>query len=356
LLYVRRRELARAETLFRASIRANPDLAIVYGNLGADLLSQGRIAEATTFADDVQRRFPNGPLVLQARFYINYSAGRVDESTKLADSARSTSIPLLRLWGAQRTRELALLHGQLRRAYQFDHVASAIDSEVGIRQLPGKSGFDSALVTVWVFGPSNSMVRLIDSLTPLLTTQRPPADRRYYDIATAYALAGQPAKARTVLARMRSETKDTSLLRLWRPDVDEAMGEIALAEHRGADAVTAFRSADRLPDGPAAADPRWMQFKIGRAFDVANQADSAITYFERYLALPFSDKLLDDAFALAGVYKRLAELYEAKGDRTRAETNLMRFINLWDKADPELQPKVQEAKQRLARLRDREGR
>jgi len=62
-----------------------------------------------------------------------------------------------------------------------------------------------------------------------------------------------------------------------------------------------------------------------------------------------------DATYLAGVRKRLGELYEAKGDNQRAASNYLAFVELWKNADPELQPKVQEARQRLARLKDLAG-
>lgn len=59
---------------------------------------------------------------------------------------------------------------------------------------------------------------------------------------------------------------------------------------------------------------------------------------------------------LAGAYKRLGELYEAKNNRQRAASNFTKFISLWDHADPELQASVQDAKRRLARLSDMERR
>lgn len=61
-------------------------------------------------------------------------------------------------------------------------------------------------------------------------------------------------------------------------------------------------------------------------------------------------RLSQDAQDLAGVYKRLGELYEAKGDRAKAESYLSKFVELWKDADPGLQPKVKDAKDRLARL------
>jgi hypothetical protein len=50
------------------------------------------------------------------------------------------------------------------------------------------------------------------------------------------------------------------------------------------------------------------------------------------------------------VYKRLGELYDARGDTQRAASHYMAFINLWKNADPELQPRVKDTKDRLARL------
>ena len=57
-----------------------------------------------------------------------------------------------------------------------------------------------------------------------------------------------------------------------------------------------------------------------------------------------------DAEYLAGTYKRLGELYEAKGDKAKAIAYYQKFVDLWKNADPELQPQVAEARRRLARL------
>jgi hypothetical protein len=43
-------------------------------------------------------------------------------------------------------------------------------------------------------------------------------------------------------------------------------------------------------------------------------------------------------------------LYDAKGDREKATAHLTAFVELWKNADAELQPSVQDAKKRLARL------
>jgi len=65
---------------------------------------------------------------------------------------------------------------------------------------------------------------------------------------------------------------------------------------------------------------------------------------------PSLRRVLLDAYELAPALKRSGELYEAKGDRTKAADRYRRFVDLWKDADPELQPGVREVRARLARL------
>ena len=67
--------------------------------------------------------------------------------------------------------------------------------------------------------------------------------------------------------------------------------------------------------------------------------------------LPLIPARLVDAQFLAGTHKRLGELYEATGDREKALSHYVQFVELWKNADPELQGKVAQVRQRLARLR-----
>ena len=91
--------------------------------------------------------------------------------------------------------------------------------------------------------------------------------------------------------------------------------------------------------------------RIAHAYDLAGNEDEAIAWFERYVTsnYPYRGRDTDYQY-LAGVYKRLGELYEAKGDREKAASYFSRFVDLWKDADPELQPRVAEVRARLARL------
>jgi tetratricopeptide (TPR) repeat protein len=165
-----------------------------------------------------------------------------------------------------------------------------------------------------------------------------------------YAAAGNATRARTLLDEF-AKTRDTAMLRNQQSRIHEARGEIAVAEKQYAVAIDEFRRADVAYDGQP--DSRLgvrLHFNLGRAFDLANQPDSAIAQLEAYTAVHDDSRIDDDVFALAGAHKRLGELYDAKGDRERAISHLSKFVELWKNADPDLQPAVADAKRRLARL------
>jgi tetratricopeptide (TPR) repeat protein len=71
---------------------------------------------------------------------------------------------------------------------------------------------------------------------------------------------------------------------------------------------------------------------------------------ERYVTTPDDDRLFEDPLELPGVYLRLGEAYEARGEREQAIDYYSRLVDLWQDADPELQTVVSDVRQRIARL------
>ena len=90
---------------------------------------------------------------------------------------------------------------------------------------------------------------------------------------------------------------------------------------------------------------------LGQMYDEAGQADSAVAIYERYLDTPWLYRLAaSDWWALASAYERLAGLYELEGDIETAGRYYNLFIELWENADAELQPRVEAARRALERL------
>jgi serine/threonine-protein kinase len=163
-------------------------------------------------------------------------------------------------------------------------------------------------------------------------------------LAAVYALLGQPAKARTMLDDFDARV-GTGYAKAdydwWR-----ARAAIDIAERRPADAVAVLR-AMQTEGGlgwPA-------EYQLAVALDGAGQPDSAIVHYERAAAPRGTlTKLTDDAWGRAPSLKRLAELYEARGDKEKALENYGKFVALWKDADPVLQPQVKDVKARMGKL------
>jgi len=178
----------------------------------------------------------------------------------------------------------------------------------------------------------------------------PPLERPYVPLAQAYALAGRPDLARTMLAEFE-RIAPTLPYRAATEGRHSINSIIALAERRYLDAAHESEATNVGVCGTCSSAI------TGLSYDLAQQPDSAIAAFTKYVqSTSLNGRFTTDGFFLAGSYKRLGELWEAKGDRSKAATYYAKFIELWKDADPDLQPKVAEVRKRLARLSETEPR
>lgn len=205
--------------------------------------------------------------------------------------------------------------------------------------------------SAWYRDDARESLRLLDSASRVRPPEGASAEGyRWLELASAYAMAGNPARARALLGAFEQRASQAHKRRERYP-LELARGWIAVAEHRYPDAIRAFQAADVGVCLPCALPP------LAHAYDLADQPDSAIAVFERYLATNYwwRNQAVgvfagNDHVYLAGSYKRLAELYDAKGDTAKAVEYYGRFVDLWKNADPVLQPKVAAARRRLQAL------
>ena len=71
---------------------------------------------------------------------------------------------------------------------------------------------------------------------------------------------------------------------------------------------------------------------------------SATAVYERYVTTPWFWRYETDALELGPALQRLAALYDAAGERARAANARARLVQLWRRADAELQPVVARAR------------
>jgi tetratricopeptide (TPR) repeat protein len=250
-------------------------------------------------------------------------------------------------------RDVAYIHGRITEALRRHEEVFLMEEARGNPIPPLLRPIDSAWAEIWHRKqPARAVERLDAALARPNIRALPVEDRRHLDLATMYSLAGRPDRARAMIAEFQAAVTDTALRRQQEPAYHRALGELALAERRWSDAIREFRMGDRLPDGPRDSCMGCLLNELARSFDGAGMQDSAIAAYERYVVTPESFTWPDEWF-LAYAHRRLGELYDAKGDARNAIRHYEKFVYLWRNADPELQPRVAQARQRLAILRGR---
>ncbi|MFN2565986.1 MAG: BTAD domain-containing putative transcriptional regulator [Gemmatimonadaceae bacterium] len=354
-----RREFARAEALLRRNVsRRYADLTD-HRYLVRTQVNQGKLAAAESTARHARQRFPDAEGVELSEAAVMIHRGQLDSVEIILRPARAAREPSVRIGALNTLANLALLRGKLAEAERIRAEATAANVARGGRGWSLEPVLSAARTDVLVRGnPARAVDRLDDALTRvsnqaatagIVNAYGPRLVHAYLEIANAYATSGRPERARRLLARFDA-TADSAEQRVSEAHRHETLAEIAAAERRPVDAIREFRLADREPDGPADQCTFCLPLRLGRAFDIANMPDSAIAMYERYIATPHWARLVPDGWYLARIYERLGELYEARGDPRRAGFYYAKFVDLWKGADAELQPRVSEARRRLARL------
>jgi tetratricopeptide (TPR) repeat protein len=361
LAYLSRRDQVRAESTFARGIRASPNNALPAYEIAWPQANQGHWSQAEASLAAADRRFPEnstGPIVTA---YLLYHAGAFDSLQRYIDDVRQHGRADLRQVAALQGGDLALVQGRFKRALALYAESGANGAAMGTASNPVADSAGETRLELAALGESPRGMQRMDAVLARVPLKGMSLeDRPYFSVAKTYARLGHPERARAILAEYDRDVRDSVFRRSHEPALHEALGEIALAESKPAEAVAEFRRADILPDGPATACLVCLAANLGRAFDVAHQSDSAIANYEKYLTTPYIERLdapLFAAFAdpvdpmyLAGVRRRLGELYEAKGDTAKAVEHYRAFIEQWKNADPELQPRVAEVRRRLQGL------
>ena len=349
--YAARREFSRAESLNMAALRRRPDDANPYLNVIQARVNLGRRDDAARMADDAHLRFPDNPTVTVFGIQVMYHQGKLADYERRVDSVRTANDRRSVDWGLCMSANNAQLHGRIAEWRQLARDCRAALADQGAASPALLDVANAVTNELWLRGPSHALVAQLDaSVAKYPFAGAAPIERPYGEVATAYAMLGESAKARGIMARYDAEVRDTTLRRVLESRVHQVLGEIAIAEHRPLDALAEFRRGDTTYDGRPTNDcAACLPLQLARAFDAGKERDSAVAYYERYLATPRFEKPEEqDPRYLAMVYRRLGELAGEGRDVRRASLYYGRFVELWKSASPELQPIIAMIQRRAA--------
>jgi tetratricopeptide (TPR) repeat protein len=346
VIYGQLRDYPRGSDYYRSALDVDSTNRLHFSNLASSLASQRLFDSADVIAHRFANRFPDNPEVKLA-FVINramrqdYDSAAVLVEGLLADQRGTVFWEGIAYewWG-----HLDALRGQITSAQRRWVDAFRLTETRGLEGTYLTRTARRSMVENMLLGDPQRGGRLLDAAIarfPLESLN--PLDRPYGHLAMAYAAAGQVEQARTLLTEYdRTPDADHGTdAELW---ADGARGVIALADGRTQDAITAFREFDTANACGTCATP-W----LARAFDMAGQTDSVVASFTRFVDQP-SSALWYDAAHAAHAYERLGEIWEERGDPQKAAQYYARLLSIMKEPDPELRPRVNDARSALQRL------
>lgn len=331
-----------AESLGARVVALGPD-APSYEKVLSAQVAQGDFAAADTTIAHFTRTEPRHPRLLFDRALLASAEGAFSAAEQAARALRDEQRSNM-MWNLSAGAYLAAVEvaqGKLARAereyedlmtqsessgslaWYFFYVREMARIDLRIRNQPAKG------------------LRRIDAALrrhPLPTI--PPLDRPYVYLSRYYSRAGRVDEATLLLAEYERAVPEG--IRRQDPERYGVQGDLLLARGRIEDAIARYHSwynEDGFGNGGL--------FEIATAYEQARTPDSALAYYERVANTP---SIWRDLLVLAPTYRRLGELYEARGDRAKALDYYGRFVDLWKDADPELQPIVADARTALRRL------
>jgi tRNA A-37 threonylcarbamoyl transferase component Bud32/tetratricopeptide (TPR) repeat protein len=348
------RDLKSSEAHLRRAVVLDSTGATAARNLTITLLEEGDLAGAESALRNLRTRFPDNLLTFNA-------AARVAVARRDADSAIAILLDGRTKIGRDAAQGVAI-NTLLDQAYVYagrlDEAQVARDSTVAAQRRAGTPGIDltaaagTAMLDSWYGRPKAPSLHLIDSAlahTPIESLD--PEGRPYGTVALALALSGAPQRGRAVLERSRTGPDASN-----HPDAlveyYVATSFIDYTEGKFAEGIRAARAAD-IGTCRFCSDAM-----LGLNFDGAGQADSAIAAYTRFVSHTVANAPLRapvDRLLLAGSYKRLGELLEARGNSSEALKNYEVFLRMWKHADRELRPQVIDVQKRVDRLRKKGG-
>jgi eukaryotic-like serine/threonine-protein kinase len=342
-----RRQYAQAESLTIRASRLGRAASFYLNTIQAQV-GQGHLGDAEQTIERFNQVSPGSPYVIGTRYWLSAVRREIvgSESTlvRIRQQNRNSQ-----LWQTVTTRLLgheAEKQGRIDEARRYARETLAIE-EAG-KDITGYLDDAAKLADLerrYGQKGDQTLAVLSDALKRHPLESIDARDRPYSTLIQVYANAGRVDEAKRLLRQYEASVPEG----MRRLDFVryKAIGAIAEAEGREEEALAAYRTWLEI-DGQCGTCGL---YDMATIYDHRGQADSALAAFERLVTRPTPDAVTGfERYALAPSYKRLGELYEAKGNRRKAADYYGQFVELWKKADPPLQPAVKEVRERLAKL------
>jgi len=340
----------RAYEYYRRAVELDSSAVVHTRNLARTAINLGRFDEAESLLETATVRFPEDDDI--PGLWIDLAANRrdyegvIEATERLRPLATDPRVEMRRLAVLS---DVAMLRGRLAEAERLAEESARAHERGGLPN-PRRSML-SGLVWSDVNvrrNPAAARRRLEDLLAAEPLEADDPVNRNYIGTAMQFARLGDRARAQALLAEFEAEVPAEYRANVENPYLT-IEGMLLIHDGKYEEAVETLKK--REPRGCVLC--RYLPTAV--AFDSLGARDSAIAYYEGYVEADWDNRLGWDDDTLAPTLERLGQLYDEAGDAEKAALYYAQFVELWDGAAPELQPRVAAARARLEAILEERG-
>ncbi len=338
---------ARALELYERSFAADPSSLIALGNQSVMLKKLGRTEEARAVLEEALRITPEAPDMVNRLAELEIGEGNFERAAALYDSvAVLGSGSGYWNWIAQ---EGAVLLADTRGRIEEAEAERARASRFLVEEGWGGTYLWRASWSAWtrLLGardPESAALILDEALNRYPPETIPDGEAPLLNLAMISAALGRTEEAEAYLERYR--TAEASFAGNGWDVTLERVARAQLAEQAG-DAAAAVELYDSLERSNC---PECGPFYKGFLLEAKGDRAGAIAAWETYVAQGWHIRHILDAMGLGTVLESLGRLHDEEGDPEQAAIYYAQFVELWQDADPEFQPRVEAARARLEEI------
>jgi tetratricopeptide (TPR) repeat protein len=352
IAYRWQRNWAKAEDALRRAVATGYAPVVAHNQLFTSLMMQGKQDDVLRALAAFDSAYPATPTRFQRRAELHFFDRRFDSVDVLSAAfLEATRDPVGRANALDITARFARAQGRLQEGARRGREAVTLNLQNGRAFGALTEQSVRATISAVVMEDRQRAAAALDSALAAMPVESiPGVTRPYAQLALAYGVSGRGDRVAALQRGFDQSRKD--MVR-YEDDRERATiaGARAYAEERWDEAIRSFRISSDIGECSSCGLPY-----LAASFDRAGMRDSAIATYRRYVEVPDVMRTTTDQIWLAPSLRRLGELYEAGDDRLNAVKYYREYVDLWKRADPELQPRVAEVRRRISRLSDVETR
>jgi len=336
-----------ALALYERSFAADPTNILALTNQAVQLGRLGRTAEARGALEEALRMAPGSPNVVDRIADLELRAGNYELASDLYDSLAvlGQGSGYWKWASAEGRVKMEAVRGRIEQAETERARAARFLEEEGWGGTYLWRSIWSAHTRLLGAEDRDGAAEIVDeALARFPVDVIPDGEAPVLDLAIISAALGRTREAEAYLERHR--TASAYFAGQGYDVVLRTIAEAKLAEEAG-DVERAVELYDSLERSVC---PECGLFWKGFFLEESGDPRGAIAAWEEYLSEAWHTRHILDPFGLGSVYESLGRLHDEEGEPEQAAIYYARFVELWENADPDLQPRVRAAQARLEEI------